>query len=207
MDVRAMVGSSRLRVVLLIGAAGAWACGDGARVDREAARQAEEQRQAEAREEAAVAREAQRLAALWTYHDVAVDGGRQRSATIASRDNVETGGARASAVRLVFRDHPAWGRSAYLLLDAGDFNCGRGCTVAVGVDDAAPRRMAARRPQTDEAIAMFVNDAEALWRLTAGAKALSIEFPVQTGGTRTATFDVAGLDRTQLPSWDTDGTH
>jgi hypothetical protein len=202
-----MVRSSRLRVVLLTAVAGAWACGAGAPVDREAARQAGERRQAEAREEAAAAREAQRLAALWTYHDVPVDKGRQLSATIASRGNVETDGTTARPVRLVFRDHPSWGRSSYLLLEAGDFSCGSGCTVGVGVDDAPPARMAARRPPTDEAIAMFINDAQALWRLTAGAKTLMIEFPVQAGGTRTATFDVAGLDRTQLPSWDPAGTN
>ena len=61
--------------------------------------------------------------------------------------------------------------------------------------------MAARRPKTDEAIAMFINDAQVLWRLTAGATRISIEFPVKAGGTRTATFDVAGLDDSKMPGW------
>jgi hypothetical protein len=29
-----------------------------------------------------------------------------------------------------------------------------------------------------------------------------VEFPVKAGGTRTAVFEVAGLDRTKLPGWD-----
>jgi hypothetical protein len=101
----------------------------------------------------------------------------------------------------VFRDHASWGRSSYLVLQAGDFDCSPRCTVTVGVDDGEPMRMAARRPNTDDAIAMFINDAAALWEATAGATRITIEFPVRAGGTRTATFDVAGLDESKLPGW------
>ena len=52
---------------------------------------------------------------------------------------------------------------------------------------------------------MFVNDWRTLWRLTQGAKRIQIEFPVKAGGTRTASFDVAGLDRSKMPGWDEDG--
>jgi hypothetical protein len=69
------------------------------------------------------------------------------------------------------------------------------------VDDLSPEKMAARRPKTDEAIAMFINDAAALWKLTSGGKRISIEFPVKAGGTRTASFDVAGLDESKMPGW------
>ena len=48
---------------------------------------------------------------------------------------------------------------------------------------------------------MFINDAEALWRLTSRAQRLSVTFPVTAGGTRTATFDVAGLDESKMPQW------
>lgn len=177
-------------------------CGESQSASRQAARQAELEREAAARERAAAEREAGRLAALWTYHDVPVDKGRQLSATITSRDNVATDGVTARPVRLVFRDHPAWGRSSYLLLEAGDFACGGRCTVSVTVDGGAPARMAARRPPTDEAIAMFINDALALWRHVRGARQVTIEFPVTAGGTRTATFDVGGLDGAKMPGWD-----
>jgi hypothetical protein len=157
---------------------------------------------AKAREQAEAAREADRLAALWSYHETPVGKGRQLSASIFSANGVDADGLGASSARLVFRDHPEWGRSSYLVLQAGDFECYGGCRVVVEIDDDAPKRMAARRPKTDEAIAMFINDAPALWRLIGSAKRASVEFPVKAGGTRTASFEVAGLDRSKMPGWD-----
>lgn len=155
----------------------------------------------EARAKGAAAREEARLAALWAYNDEPVKGGRQLSAAIFSKENVDSDGSGAKPVRLIFRDHPSWGRSSYLVMQAGDFDCYGACRVAVTVDDAAPKRMAANRPDTDEAIAMFIDDEKALWRMIDGAKRLRVEYPVKAGGTRTAEFEVGGLDRTQLPAW------
>ena len=152
-------------------------------------------------------REQARTAALWTYNRVAVAGkgkagGTQLSASIYAKDDVDVDGSGAKPVQLIFRDHPAWGRSAYLVLQAGDFNCYGGCKVKVKVDDKPAKSMAASRPKTDEAIAMFIEDERALWRMTRDARQLSIEFPVKAGGTRTAVFEVGGLDRGQMPGWD-----
>jgi hypothetical protein len=155
-----------------------------------------------ARAQAEAAREAERLAALWNYYEEPVAKGLQLSASIFSTNGVDADGAGARSVRLVFRDHPEWGKSSYLVLQSGDFQCYGGCRVAVTIDDEAPKRMTAKRPRTDEAIAMFINDAPALWRLMNGAKRLSIEFPVKAGGARTASFEVAGLDRSKMPGWD-----
>jgi hypothetical protein len=102
---------------------------------------------------------------------------------------------------LIFRDHPSWGKSSYLVLEKGDFNCYAGCKVQVQADDATPKAMAASRPKTDEAIAMFIEDERALWRMAKGAKRLSITFPVKAGGTRTAVFETGGLDASKLPKW------
>ena len=104
-------------------------------------------------------------------------------------------------MRLIFRDHPEWGDSAYLTLEAGDFDCYGGCKVQVKVDDAEPKSMAASRPDTDEAIAMFIEDEAALWKLASGAEVIAIEFPIKLGGTRTAVFEVGGLDPARLPDW------
>jgi hypothetical protein len=196
-------------VVLVAGvsAAGAFGCGKSAS-DRAAdpagqARVAEEQAaQVRARAEADAALEITRLASLWTYSEVPAGPGQQFAASIKSTNDVDTDGQGPRSVLLVFRDHPAWGRSSYLVLTAGDFRCSPRCTVAVTIDDAAPVSMAAHRPRTDEAIAMFIDDWRALWRATAGTKRLSIAFPVRAGGTRTATYDVAGLDRSRMPGWD-----
>jgi hypothetical protein len=156
----------------------------------------------EARAKAEAVREAARTAALWSYQAEDVKGGKQLSAAIYSKDAVDTDGSGANPVRLIFRDHPTWGTSSYLVLQAGDFACYGGCKVKVKVDDAAPKSMSALRPDTDEAVAMFINDEHALWRMLKDAKQVAIEFPVKAGGTRTAVFEVAGLDRSKLPGWD-----
>ena len=148
------------------------------------------------------AREQRRLAALWNYAQVSAAGGIQRSAMIYSKDPVDLDGSGAKPVQLVFRDHPKWKRSAYLVLQASDFRCAGGCNVKVVADGGAAKSMAAWRPDTDEAIAMFVTDFKGLWRLAGKTKTLSIEFPVKGGGTRTATFEVGGLDGSQMPGWD-----
>lgn len=147
------------------------------------------------------ARELRRTTGLWAYQTEAVKGGSQRSAAIYAKQPLDVDGSGAKPVRLIFRDHPEWGRSSYLTLEAGDFDCYGGCRVKVKVDDAAPRPMAASRPKTDEAIAMFIEDERALWRLAKDARVLAVEFPVKAGGTRTAVFEVGGLEPSKLPEW------
>jgi hypothetical protein len=155
----------------------------------------------DAKDKLVASQDQRRMAALWAYQTEAVQGGQQLSAAIYARKNVDTDGSGGKQVRLIFRDHPEWGRSSYLTLQAGDFDCYGGCKVKVTTDGGAPKSMAASRPKTDEAIAMFIEDERALWRLAGSAKVLTIEFPVKAGGTRSAVFDVGGLDRSQLPKW------
>jgi len=144
-------------------------------------------------------REEARLAGLWSYPRQAAGDGEQRSAVLWSKDEVDVGGGSPARVQLVFRDHPEWGRSSYLVLQAGDFDCHDRCRVPVTADDADPARMAAYRPDTDEAIAMFIEDDAALWRMAQDAATVTIEFPVKAGRTRTATFETAGLDPSRMP--------
>ncbi|MCJ0826824.1 hypothetical protein MQC88_12825 [Luteimonas sp. 50] len=153
-------------------------------------------------EEAEAAREQSRTAALWSYNREPVKGGTQVSASLYAKDEVDVDGSGAKPVRLIFRDHPSWGKSAYLVLQAGDFDCYGGCKVQVKVDDDAPKAMAASRPKTDEAIAMFIEDERALWRMTRDAKRLQVQFPTKAVGRKAAVFEVGGLDRAQLPGWD-----
>jgi hypothetical protein len=159
---------------------------------------------AEVKQKAEAARELRRMQALWNYNQVPAKGGVQRSAMIYSKERVDVDGSGAKPVQLVFRDHPEWKRHAYLVLQASDFAkaCYASCQVTVTVDDQAPRRMAAHRPDTDEAIAMFITDNRGLWRLARKAKVIQIEFPVKAGDSRSAVFEVGGLDGSQLPGWD-----
>ena len=143
----------------------------------------------------------QRLAALWSYGDEPVKkGGHQLSAAIYSQEPVDTDGGGAHPIRLIFRDHPDWGRSAYLVLEAGDFDCYKGCKLKVTVDGKV-QTLPGSRPKTDEAIAMFIDDHKTLWKLAKNSKQLSIEFPTKAVGKRTADFEVGGLDAAKLPKW------
>ena len=153
---------------------------------------------------AEAARDARRMAALWAYAQVAADGGIQRSAMIYSKEPVDVDGSGAKPVQLVFRDHPEWKRSSYVVLQAGDFAkaCYRRCQVTVVADGAAPKRMASHRPDTDEATAMFIDDDKALWRLVRKTKELEVEFLVKDGSPRKAVFETGGLDGSQMPGWD-----
>ena len=187
-------------LMVLVGAG----CGDRgpSLAERAAAtKAAEAAADAKAREATGEKLETQRVAALWRYQQATVGGGAQTTAAIFATEPVDVDGNGPRPVQLVFRDHENWGRSGYLVLQTGDFACRPRCTVTVSADDRQPERMQAWRPDTDEAIAMFVDDTATLWRLTGDAARLRIEFPVRAGGTRTAAFEVAGLDATQLPGW------
>ena len=188
--------------LLLLGALSA--CGERgpSLADRAAAaRAAEEAADAKAREVSRAKSEAERIAALWRYQQATVGGGAQVTAAIFASGDVDADGRGPRPVQLVFRDHETWGRSAYLVLQAGDFACRPRCTVEVVVDERAPERLAAWRPDTDEAIALFIRDAATLWRLAGDGARLRIAFPVRAGGTRTADFEVVGLDDAKMPGW------
>lgn len=156
---------------------------------------------AEVKAKAEAGREASRLAALWSYVATPVKGGQQRSASVYAKDDVDVDGSGPSRVQLIFRDHPDWGRSSYLVIPRGDFDCYGGCRLQVSVDGGPPKSMAGTRPKTDEAIAMFVDDEKTLWRLAKSAKTIEIAFPAKGHGTREALFEVGGLDPAQLPGW------
>lgn len=193
-----------MRVPLLMLLSALCACGDRgpSLADRAAAaRAAQEAADATARTEARAKFEAQRLLAQWRYQQATVGGGAQVTAAIFATGDVDADGQGPRPVQLVFRDHQRWGRSGYLVLQAGDFACRPNCTVAVSLDDRAPERLAAWRPNTDEAIALFIRDTATLWRLTGDAARLRIEFPVKAGGTRSAIFEVVGLDESKMPGW------
>lgn len=159
---------------------------------------------AEVKQKSDASRELRRLQALWSYAQVTVKGGVQRSAMIYGKSRVDVDGSGAKQVQLVFRDHPEWKRHAYLVLQAGDFakTCYGSCQVSVKIDGGAPRKMAAHRPDTDEAIAMFITDNKALWKIARKAATLEIEFPVKAGGNRSVLFETGGLDGSQMPGWD-----
>ncbi len=114
---------------------------------------------------------------------------------------VDVGVGGAQPVQLVFRDHPQWKRSSYLVLRAGEFPLPRGCKVKVTVDGAAAKSMAAWRPDTDEAIAMFINDQKALWRLLRKSRWWRSNFGAGRWHPHRR-IRKRRLDGAQMPGWD-----
>ena len=143
-------------------------------------------------------REDMRLASLCPTNQSTVPGASSFGPEIYAKDDIDTDG-RAPSRCGYFRDHTTdWGRSSYLVLQAGDFDCygslqGEGdrrrCRAEIDVRHS---------PEDDEAIAMFIDDERARWAVTKAAKRLSVEFPVKAGGTRTAVFEVGGLDERKI---------
>lgn len=179
----------------------AWAQADFLRRNHagtEAAREAEN-RYAELESRVKEIRAERRLQYLWSYQDNPAGKGRQLTAAIDAKQRIELDGGR-TPVQLIFRDHPEWGRSSYLVLKRGDFNCYSGCNLKLSID-GKPRTLRGSRPDTDEAIAMFITDHRALWRIFKTSKEVTIEFPVKPSGTRSATFEVSGLDPEKMPGW------
>lgn len=177
------------------------ACDDPERRSRAtAAAEALEAERVKARADAAARVEAGRLAALWTYFELPVGQARQLTAAIRSANNIDAGGEDARAAMLVFRDHPSWGRSSYIVLENGAFVCGR-CRVTVVAGDGPAVEMPAHRPPTDDAIAIFIDNEAQLWTITNEATSLAVTFAVKGGRRETARFDVGGLDAARMPGW------
>ena len=86
------------------------------------------------------------------------------------------------------------------MLEAGDFDCYGGCRLKVTADGKT-HALPGSRPKTDEAIAMFIDDHKALWKLAKASEQLSIEFPTKGVGRKTVDFEVGGLDPARLPKW------
>lgn len=152
-------------------------------------------------EKDALEREQRRTAGLWSYGKMMMRGAPQTTASIYAKETMRVEGGQYSSVRLIFRDHKAWGRSSYLVLEGGDFDCYGGCKVQVTFDDQPPRTFKANRPDTDEAIAMFIGDGTQLWKAMDGAKVMTVEVPLKALGKRKAVFEVAGVDRARMPGW------
>src|SRR3546814_15437911 len=118
-----------------------------------------------------------------------------------SEDAVDTDGSGANPVRPIFRDHPGWGTSSYLVLHAGDFDCYGGCRVKVKVDDAEPKSMSVLRPDIDEAKAMFINGEHGLGGMLDGATIVSVELTGHAGGWRTAEYRGSGAECSEFTGW------
>ena len=151
---------------------------------------------AQVRTQAQASRETRRLRDAWTYQVAAVDGGSQRTATLYSRTPpVEEGMPVITPdAQLVLRDHPSWGRSAYLLLAQKRFACPSPCTMQIAFDDGEARRFAGRQADSGKGPALFIEDDAAFVEALDAARAIRITLPEGSGAVRSLVFEVSGFD-------------
>ena len=98
--------------------------------------------------------------------------------------------------RLVLRRHPKWGRSVYLVLDHGEFDCPPGCKIPLQFDDQPPQMFAATKSNENKQ-AMFIDDEARIRENLDKIRVVTIRTSVD-GRPRTLSFEVGGFERAQL---------
>lgn len=152
------------------------------------------------RTEAEAQKEARRLAALWSYvaTPIAGEARPQKAASMRNlRPDAEDPGSFevVPTVQLVLRDDPRWGQSVYLVIEEGDFACGRPCAFLIRFDEAAPKRFAGESASTGTRPALFIQDDRGFLRALEGTKTLQIA-PAD-GRSEPIRFEVGGFAPTR----------
>lgn len=150
----------------------------------------------EVRAAAEAARQAQRLGRLWDYQANAAGGGIQRSAAIFSQtaEADEDLPAQIPDAQLVLRDHPEWGRSAYLLLALSKFDCGKPCTMRIAFDEATAETYPGKQADSGKGPALFIEDEPRFIQALQAAERVRIELPKGSGSVPALAFEVGGFD-------------
>jgi hypothetical protein len=148
------------------------------------------------RAQAEQARESRRLGELWDYQSVAVGKGVQRSAAIYNLTVPAEEGQPVPTpdAQLVLRDHPSWGRSAYLLLAQSRFSCGSPCAMQIRFDDGQARRYSGKQADSGKGPALFIEDEHDFIDAMSNAERVRIELPKGSGRIPALVFEVAGYD-------------
>lgn len=150
------------------------------------------------REELEALLEKRRLANLWDYQSIPVDGGgTQHTAAIYSKVvmPLEEGTPPPTPdARLILRRHPAWGDSVYLVLEMSALRCGPPCTLQLRFDDGEPARYAGEPADTGTGPALFIKDRARFFAAMQGAKRLRVELPANGALVPRFEFELAGFD-------------
>ena len=142
-------------------------------------------------------RDAHRLEGLWTYQAIALGKGVQRSASSDSRTVPAEEGelAPVADAQLILRDHPDWGRSAYLLLAEKDFRCGRPCRLQLRFDDGAEADWAGKQADSGKGPALFVQDDARFLDALSKARLVRFGLPPGSGRIASLSFETGGFRR------------
>ncbi len=143
-------------------------------------------------------RDKQSLAALWTYNIAPpsrdIDGV-VASASIGA-DSSSDDPLGSTPARLVLRRHPKLGRSVYLALDHGQFDCAPGCKVQVHFDDQPAQPFAASKTDQNRQ-ALFIDDEQGIRDHLDKVRVVTIDASVD-GRPVALGFKVGGFDRVAL---------
>lgn len=170
-------------------------------------------------------RDHKRQADLWTYHAVPQADGKGTVYTGFLWAQAEPGSP-LPAVRLVLRNHPEWGLSAYLLAESGvatsphstplvphppavptangagaavsPYRCELpACSIRLSFDDGPEQAYTAYEPDQAGTGALFIEEYPRLIQAIGSNHWLRIDLPV-AGGTRPIRFEVGGFVATRL---------
>ena len=148
------------------------------------------------RADAQLQRDARRLRGLWDYQANAVGKGTQFSASIFSH-TADLGDEQAAPIpdaQMVLRDHPDWGRSAYLLLAQAKFTCGKPCQMQIAFDDAPAQTWAGKQADSGKGPALFIEDEPKFVAALQAGKRVRIELPKGSGHIPALVFEVGGFE-------------
>jgi len=177
-------------------------------------------------ERAAQQRDRKRQADLWTYHAVPSKSG---PGTVYTGFiwAVDAPDSHEPSIRLVLRNHPEWGLSAYLLLDrtrrpgalvdssapdigaarasqtaaaagAGPYLCPEpACNITIRFDDGAAQTFTAYEPDERGTGALFIEDYALLTAAIDAAQWMAIDMPT-AAGIRELRLEVAGYAAQRL---------
>lgn len=152
---------------------------------------------ADVRAQAEARREVRRLAGLWSYQKFAVEGGTQISASLDSRiawDPASDQPRPHPEAQLIFRRHPAWGDSAYLVLRQKTLQCGPPCRLEIRFDDGEPETWAGDPADTGTGPALFIVDDARFLAAVRDADRVQIRLPETAILRPTFEFEVGGFD-------------
>lgn len=147
-------------------------------------------------------REQRRLAALWDYQTVAVDGGEQITAAIYSDSEVDPDAEvyPVPDARLVLRRHPQWGRSAYLLLNQTKLSCGPPCRIALRFDSGDSQVFTGKPADSGQGPALFIVEEARFLDALRNSKKLRVTLPKSAVLAQMFEFEVGGFDPARLDS-------
>lgn len=134
----------------------------------------------------------------WFYNTMEdkMGRGKIKTATIISANSLEFGFPYQGEQwpHLVLRNHPKYGKDAYITIDRGQFLCGYDdCNVYVRFGDGKPQKFSASEASDHSTTTLFLGDFAKFLKGVRKADKIYIEAEFYNNGIKVMEFDTAGL--------------